>query len=219
MREHEVPQTAVKHLRDELRSLRVGQMAEVRAHAPLQGRRVGSFEEKSRVVVRLQDESVEIAQCESKRPRRRTEIGDDGGADATPSLDALFERVRDRLDGVVGNGNGAYPKSPPEEQRSILWQREAELARWRIAQSEEGALCRMDARADLARNGGRAEAMVRVLVREQHVGDVAQVQAGLGAPPPRLLEAQPRVDQYARASCLDPGRVAAAPAGEDAQAH
>ena len=194
-------------------------MAELRAHAPLQGRRVGAFEEKSRVVVRLQHESVEIAQCESKRPRRRTEIGDDGGADATPSLDALFERVRDRLDGVVGNGNGAYPKSPPEEQRSILWQREAELARWRIAQSEEGALCRMDARADLARNGGRAEAMVRVLVREQHVGEIAQIEPDVRAPPLRLAKGKSSVDQNARAVRLDPGRVAAAPAGEDAQAH
>ena len=219
MGEHQVAQARMEHLRYQLRGLRIGEVPQVRAHAPLQGRRVGAFEEKSRVVVRLQHESVEIAQCESKRPRRRTEIGDDGGADATPSLDALFERVRDRLDRVVGHRNGADVEPAPEEQHAVPREWKAQLGGRRIAQRMERAARRVHASAQLARERRRAEAVVGVLVSEQDVGHFAQIEPRVRAAPPGLAVREAGVDQHARSARLDEGRVAAAPACEHAEAH
>ena len=121
------------------------------------------------------------------------------------------------------NGNGANAQGAEHEvgigSGGATRERKTKLAGRRISQRPECPGGGVHPRSDLAGDDRGAEAMIGVLVGEADVGQVAHVEAGLGAAAARLAQGKAGVDEDTGSRRLDEDAVPGAAARQDAKAH
>ena len=204
---------------EQVLGLRVGEVAEVAADALLQGDRPLGEVEHLVVVIGLEHEDVGQGDVVADDRGHVAEVGQPGQAFGRPRFfGGEVEREADGIGGVVRDRDRGDLQALELERRTGLEELPVGLGLEGILDAPGGLAVREDLEPRiLAEQGGQADAVVGMLVRDENgvqgTGfDAELLQGGLQ---PRALEA--RIQHHPRAADLQQGAVAGTAGAEDVE--
>ena len=192
----------------------VGEVA-VGAQDPLLHRpRVGAVAQHDRVVVRLDEDGVAVAEAVRQPAAHVAEVGGMGER-AAVALHHEGERPRR----VVGHRDAAHAQRPHGAGHAGLEHVVARDVFGSEAGGGVGAAAAAKPHAPLPGEAGRAARVVLMLVGDDDEGDGGRVHARRLEALGQLARAQAGVDEDPHASAFDEGGVAGAARPQDAESH